>query len=68
MSMPWQPDSADADGAGEEGAALGLLDTTGAMAAWAVTGPGPSRASTAGIQAQILAPLSGVARRCRRPR
>jgi acyl-coenzyme A thioesterase PaaI-like protein len=35
---------------------LALLDTTGAMAAWAVTGPGAFKASTPAIQAQILAP------------
>ncbi len=39
-----------------EGAVLALLDTTGAMAAWALTGPGPFKASTPSIQAQILVP------------
>jgi uncharacterized protein (TIGR00369 family) len=38
-----------------EGAVLALLDTTGAMAAWALTGPGPFKASTPAVQAQILA-------------
>ena len=37
-----------------EGAVLALLDTTGAMAAWAETGPGPYKASTPALQAQIL--------------
>jgi uncharacterized protein (TIGR00369 family) len=39
-----------------EGAALALLDTAGAMAAWSVTGPGPFKASTPAIQCQVLAP------------
>jgi len=39
-----------------EGAVLALLDTTGAMAAWALTGPGPFKASTPSMQAQILLP------------
>ena len=38
------------------GAVLALLDTTGAMASWAETGPGEYRASTPSIQAQLLAP------------
>ncbi len=44
-------------GAGtHEGAALALLDTAGAMAAWSVTGPGLFKASTPAIQTQVLAP------------
>ncbi|HKE10557.1 MAG TPA: hotdog fold thioesterase [Myxococcota bacterium] len=39
-----------------EGAVLALLDTTGAMAAWALTGPGRFKASTPSMQAQILVP------------
>ena len=35
---------------------LALLDTTGAMASWAETGPGPFKASTPSLQAQILSP------------
>jgi len=56
--LPWRGDAlADAAGAGAaEGAVLALLDTTGAMAAWAVTGPGPYKASTPSLQAQFLAP------------
>jgi uncharacterized protein (TIGR00369 family) len=54
--LPWRGDAlADAAGAAE-GAVLALLDTTGAMAAWAVTGPGPYKASTPSLQAQFLAP------------
>jgi uncharacterized protein (TIGR00369 family) len=55
--LPWHEELADAPGAGAaEGAVLALLDTTGAMAAWAVTGPGPYKASTPALQAQLLAP------------
>jgi uncharacterized protein (TIGR00369 family) len=56
--LPFRPEHADGDdGAGvAEGAVLALLDTTGAMAAWAVTGPGPYKASTPALQAQFLAP------------
>jgi uncharacterized protein (TIGR00369 family) len=59
LRMPWR----DANGAAfergagtHEGAALALLDTAGAMAAWSVTGPGPYKASTPAIQTQVLAP------------
>lgn len=55
LVMPWQDNNADVDGV-HEGAALALFDTTGAMAAWAETGPGMYKASTPAIQAQILAP------------
>jgi len=55
--LPWRAEHADAPEAGvAEGALLALLDTTGAMAAWAVTGPGPYKASTPALQAQLLAP------------
>ena len=54
--MPHAPANADAEGGVHEGAVLALLDTTGAMAAWAETGPGPYKASTPALQAQILAP------------
>jgi len=56
-AMPWSEANADADGGVHEGPVLALLDTTGAMAAWAVTGPGPFKASTPALQAQILAPV-----------
>ena len=46
----------DLAGGVHEGALLALLDTTGAMAAWATTGPGRFKASTPSLQAQILAP------------
>lgn len=57
LVMPWRDDNADDAGGVHEGAALALFDTTGAMAAWAETGPGPYKASTPSVQAQILAPL-----------
>ncbi len=48
---------ATSDGTGtHEGALLALIDTTGAMAAWAETGPGPYKASTPSLQARILGP------------
>jgi uncharacterized protein (TIGR00369 family) len=59
LRMPWRaangaaPDRAAGT---HEGAALALLDTAGAMAAWAETGPGPYKASTPAIQTQVLAP------------
>jgi uncharacterized protein (TIGR00369 family) len=56
LVMPFRDANADAAGGVHEGALLALLDTTGAMASWAVTGPGPFRASTPAMQAQILAP------------
>ncbi|MGH0034074.1 MAG: PaaI family thioesterase [Myxococcota bacterium] len=56
LVMPFQEENADASGGVHEGAILGLLDTTGAMAGWAETGPGRFKASTPGIQARFLAP------------
>jgi len=56
LVMPLGEGNAEADGGFHEGAVLALLDTTGAMAAWAETGPGPYKASTAAIQAQMLGP------------
>lgn len=54
--LPHAASNGDVDGGVHEGAVLALLDTTGAMAAWAVTGPGPFKASTPALQAQFLAP------------
>ncbi len=54
--MPRSPKNADAGGGIHEGAVLALLDTAGAMASWAETGPGRFKASTPALQAQILAP------------
>lgn len=56
LVMPASDANADASGGVHEGALLTLLDTTGAMASWAVTGPGAFKASTPALQAQILAP------------
>ena len=56
ISMPASKANSDGDGRVHEGAILALLDTTGAMAAWAETGPGKFKASTASIQIQTLAP------------
>jgi acyl-coenzyme A thioesterase PaaI-like protein len=54
--MPCSPKNADEGGGVHEGALVALLDTTGAMASWSVTGPGPYKASTPSLQAQVLAP------------
>jgi uncharacterized protein (TIGR00369 family) len=51
ITMPATAANADAGGGVHEGALLALLDTTGAMAAWAETGPGPYKASTPALQA-----------------
>jgi uncharacterized protein (TIGR00369 family) len=59
IAMPGRPENADASGGTHEGAVLALLDTTGAMAAWATTGPGPYKASTPALQAQMLTPPEG---------
>ncbi len=56
LVMPFRSENADASGGVHEGALLALLDTTGAMASWAETGPGRFKASTPAMQAQILAP------------
>jgi len=55
IRLPLRETNFDADGGLHEGAVLSLLDTTGALAAWSITGPGPFKASTPAIQAQILA-------------
>jgi uncharacterized protein (TIGR00369 family) len=56
IAMPLRAANLDGDGGVHEGALLALFDTTGAMAAWAETGPGRFKASTPALQAQILAP------------
>ena len=71
--MPRGDANGDGDGGFHEGATLALLDTTGAMAAWAETGPGPFKASTTGMQAQIVGSLQaddlvGYGRLARRDR
>ena len=54
LVMPFIESNADADGGVHEGAVLALMDTTGAMASWAETGPGRFKASTPSMQARIL--------------
>ena len=56
LVMPRADANADLGGEVHEGALLALLDTTGAMASWAESGPGNYKASTPSMQAQILAP------------
>lgn len=56
IAMAFKDINADLGGGVHEGPVLALLDTAGAMAAWAVTGPGRFKASTVGIQAQMVAP------------
>lgn len=56
LTLPARGANLDAGGGIAEGALLALLDTTGAMAAWAETGPGKFQASTPALQAQVLAP------------
>ena len=56
LRMPFQRSNSDHSGGVDEGPLLALLDTAGAMAAWGVTGPGPYKASTVGLQAQVLTP------------
>jgi len=53
LVMPELAANADTRGGVHEGAVLALLDTTGAMAAWAEAGHGRYKASTPAIQAQI---------------
>lgn len=54
--MPEAVSNTGPDGEIHEGALLALLDTTGAMSAWAKTGPGRFKASTPGLQARIFDP------------
>lgn len=56
IALPWRDENGDVEGGTHPGAVLALLDTTGAMAAWAVTGAGPYKASTPSLQAQFLSP------------
>ncbi len=59
ITLPLSEANRDAGGGMHEGAVLALLDTTGAMASWAETGPGRYKASTPAVQAQIIAPPPG---------
>lgn len=57
LVMPWSEKNADLSGGVHEGAVIALLDTTGAMASWAESGPGRYKASTASMQLQSIAPV-----------
>ncbi|HEX4862605.1 MAG TPA: PaaI family thioesterase [Acidimicrobiales bacterium] len=54
--MPEKHSNAGSEGDVHEGAIMALVDTTGAMSAWAKTGPGRYKASTPGLQARIFDP------------
>lgn len=56
LVMPMAENNTDESGGVHEGAVLALLDTTGAMASWAESGPGPYKASTPSMQLQNLEP------------
>lgn len=56
VRMPCSGANQAEDGRIHDGAILALLDTAGAMAAWAEAGPARWKASTASLQAQTLAP------------
>lgn len=56
LAMPLLDANLDASGGVHEGAVLALLDTAGAMASWAESGPGSFKASTVSLQLQVLAP------------
>ncbi len=56
LTMPEIEANLDLNGGHHEGAVLALLDSCGAMAAWAETGAGPFKASTAAMQAQLHKP------------
>ena len=62
LTMPFKPDNADAAGAVHEGALTALIDTTGALASWSITGLDMSfKASTVGIHANYHAAARGEA-------
>ncbi len=58
IAMPFIEANANDSGGVHEGPMLALLDTAGAMAAWAVTGPGAFKASTVGVHAHMVAPAA----------
>ncbi len=58
LVMPHRAENEDAEGGIHEGAVLALLDTTGAMAAWAEAGVGRKKASTPSLQMQIYGPTA----------
>lgn len=60
IAMPWLETNGELGGGVHEGAALALLDTAGAMAAFTLTGFAAGRASTPSIQAQVFTPIPAV--------
>ncbi len=56
ISMPERPANRATGGGVHEGAVLALLDTTGAMAAWAAVPAGMHKASTPALQVQLHRP------------
>lgn len=56
LVMPMRDQNADLSGGVHEGAVIALIDTTGAMASWAESGPGRYKASTASMQLQAIGP------------
>ncbi len=62
LAMPFTPQHADAGGAIHEGALAALIDTTGALASWSITGLDfRFKASTVGIHANFHTPARGEA-------
>jgi uncharacterized protein (TIGR00369 family) len=60
IDMPFAPEKTDGGGAIHEGALAALLDTTGAMASWSITGIDfRYKASTVAIHASFHAPATG---------
>ncbi len=60
LAMPFHADNADGDGRVHEGALAALIDTSGAMASWSITGLNFSyKASTVGIHLNFHAPALG---------
>lgn len=61
LTMPYTSDKADAGGAIHEGALAALIDTTGALASWSLTGLDMRfRASTVGIHVNYHAAPAGA--------
>jgi uncharacterized protein (TIGR00369 family) len=62
LTMPFNPDTSDGAGAAHEGALAALLDTTGALASWSITGLDfRFKASTVGIHVAFNAAAYGEA-------
>ena len=60
LAMPFRAEIADEAGALHEGALAALMDTTGALASWSLTGLNMRyKASTVGIHASYHAPAAG---------